>query len=191
MSTRKIAGALSFAHMAGLGAPRAEDDREEDRNENKDSKRSEDDEDEEQMGDDDSDGGEDEPKSKKGKRSEDDEDDADAEDEDAEEGDGEDDKDGAKKAAFRRGRKAERKRLAKIFGSKAAARNLPLACNLAFKTSMSADSVISTLRDTPAATSPSGSRSNPNLGPNGSPGASAPQQVAASWDRAFGKTSRK
>lgn len=189
MSTRKIAGAMSFAHMAGLGAPRAEDDRKEDR---KDSKRAEDDEDEERMEEDEDSG--DDPKSKKGKRAEDDEDDSSAENDDTD-GDGDtekdDDKDGAKKAAFRRGRMAERKRLATIFGSKAAARNLPLACNLGFKTSMSADSVISTLRDTPAATGPTGNRSNPNLGPNGSPGASAPQQVAASWDRAFGKSPRK
>ncbi|MTK12698.1 MAG: hypothetical protein F8N39_11615 [Clostridiaceae bacterium] len=206
MNVRKLAGAMSFAHLAGLGRAKSKVKSEEDGGEDR---RADAEDDEPEQDDQDQENGNGK-KSKKAKRAEDDdedssadenEDDESAEDEDPnEEGEpksrkakkakraeddddgesAEDDEDGKPQGSFRRGRKAERARWAKVMGSQFAARNLPMACNMLARTGMSASSILGVLRDTPSA-STSGDRAsrNPNLGVTGE---RSPTSAASRWD---------
>ncbi|EPL8481705.1 hypothetical protein OGQ07_003991, partial [Morganella morganii] len=82
----------------------------------------------------------DEKQGRKAKKAEDDDDDADAE------GDEEDAEDDDENKDVKKGRRAERKRCARIFGSKAAAGRPDMAAHLAFNTRMSSSEAISTLK---------------------------------------------
>lgn len=82
-------------------------------------------------------------KAKKAKKAEGDDDDPDAEDDEDAEGDDEDDDENKD---VKKGRRAERKRCARIFGSKAAAGRPDMAAHLAFNTRMSSSEAISTLK---------------------------------------------
>lgn len=124
---------FSFAHLIGFGASASEE--------------------------------EDDKKSKKAKarRAEEDERDDDAEDDDddpdaSEEDDSDDDDDRKEGKAAKSARIAERKRCARIFGSKYAAANPSLAASLAFNTGMSAAAAIDVLASTAPATQPQATR---------------------------------
>lgn len=215
MSIRTLAArGLSFAHLAGIkprGA-RAEGDRSED------DERAEDGDQEEQDRDDGDANG---SKGKKGRRAEDRTDDPDAEDEDdeveddsgkgkkgkrADDGDDENDDDSDPdaeddddemrgKSAAASARRRERARCAAIMGSKAAGRNVELAANLAFKTSMTRQEALAILRSSPGASSASQSQRradrNPQLGAGGEVARNPQREASAGWDRAFSKASGK
>jgi hypothetical protein len=201
----KVASALSFAHLAGLGSrARAEDDKPADKEDEK-SKKSKraDDENPDKKDQDHEDG------DAKGSRAEDDDDDALAEDEDSDkDDDAEDDEDDkkAKKAkakaddddddsemrgnsAAAAARRRERARCASIFASKFAAKNPALAANLAFNTSMTRKEALVVLENTPSASSgyPDRQARNPNLGAGGASQPNLKQATTSSWDRAFAK----
>jgi len=187
------AGALSFAHLAGLAAPRSEKGDEDKDYDSKKSKKASDEDDEDDKNEQDHSNG-DSKKSKKAKRAEvdDDEDDDkknDAEGDDdspddddkksskkakrADDGDGDGDEDDEPEmrgnSPVARARRREQARCAAIFNCSAAGKNIALAANLAFKTRLPRSEAIAILRDTPAASSPSEAHSgraarNPNLG---------------------------
>ncbi|MBB2981753.1 hypothetical protein [Paraburkholderia tropica] len=133
--------------------------------------------------DDDDDRDDDSGKGKKGKRAESDDDD----DGDRAEDDDDDEEEMRGKSAVAGARRRERARCAAIFGCKEAGRNLVLAANLAFNTSMTRKQAVRVLRDTPAPQGSYGARRNPNLGSGGEQGQTREQASAASWDRAFAK----
>ncbi|MFZ2611703.1 MAG: hypothetical protein WAX32_11860 [Raoultella planticola] len=141
---------FSFAHLIGLGASASE---EEDDKKSKRAKarRAEEDERDDDAEDDDRDDD-----------AEEDERDDDAEDDDdpdaSEEDDSDDDDDRKKGKAAKSARIAERKRCARIFGSKHAAANPSLAASLAFNTGMSAAAAIDVLASTAPATQPQATR---------------------------------
>jgi hypothetical protein len=200
----KVASALSFAHLAGLGrkskAAGAEDDKDRDHEDVTDGAKK-------GKAADDEDGPTDEDKNKDGARGEDDDPDSQASDERPDDKDGEDDdagddKKGKKakseadddsdeemsgKSAAAHARRREQARCAAIFASPAAARNPVLAANLAFKTRMKRDEAIAVLEGTPGAVTMHASRQshNPNVGAGGAAGLNSKQAVDASWDRAF------
>lgn len=198
----KVASALSFAHLAGLGMrakAEDEDDRKDDvegdepekkdqDRENGDSKkgkkarRAEDDKDDKSAEGDDLDQDEDDEEDKpRGRKAED-------EDPDAEDDDDEEEMRGTSAAA--KARRRERARCAAIFASKAAGKNPALAANLAFNTSMTRKEAIVVLESSPATTAPTDSgRSarNPGLGAGGSVQGSSKQATASRWDAAFAK----
>jgi hypothetical protein len=205
LHTRLLGGAMSFAHLAGLGkapgkkakAKTAADDQDED--------------DKPDASEDDDEG--DKPKGKKAKgkadddkddddkpdASEDDDDDDDKsmEDDDdkpdaSEDDDEEDDppsrgkKAKGKSAEYRRGVTAERQRCAKIFGHSAAGRNQPLAASLAFNTGMSAAEAINVLKGQAASAGQGAGRRNPDLGTD--PGdQSTSGNIGKSWGAALAK----
>lgn len=141
---------FSFAHLIGLGASASE---EEDDKKSKRAKarRAEEDERDDDAEDDDRDDD-----------AEEDERDDDAEDDDdpdaSEEDDSDDDDDRKEGKAAKSARIAERKRCARIFGSKHAAANPSLAASLAFNTGMSAAAAIDVLASTTPATQPQATR---------------------------------
>lgn len=141
---------FSFAHLLGLGASAYE---EEDDKKSKRAKarRAEEDERDDDAEDDDRDDD-----------AEEDERDDDAEDDDdpdaSEEDDSDDDDDRKEGKAAKSARIAERKRCARIFGSKHAAANPSLAASLAFNTGMSAAAAIDVLASTAPATQPQATR---------------------------------
>lgn len=131
---------FNFAHLMGFGKSASEEDEDKKVKKAKARKAEEDERDEDAEDDDerDDDAEEDE-------RDEDAEDDGgDDDDPDAEEDDGDDGKKKDGKAA-RQARASERKRCARIFGSKHAAANPALAASLAFNTGMSSAAAISVL----------------------------------------------
>lgn len=136
---------FTFAHLIGLGkkARASEEDEDKKVRKAKGRKAEDDEQDEGAEDDEDREGAEDDDDEKQGrkaKKAEDDDDDADAEgDEDDAEGDDEN-KD------VKKGRRAERKRCARIFGSKAAAGRPDMAAHLAFNTRMSSSEAISTMK---------------------------------------------
>lgn len=91
---------------------------------------------------------------------------------------------------FKRGRKAERRRIGLILSNKAAAANLPFACKLACNTGMSSSAAIALLEQTPAARGGRLDRQMKDAGipevkagaPEGPKGEAA---IASSWDTAM------
>ncbi|HCN7577136.1 TPA: hypothetical protein N6284_001442 [Escherichia coli] len=126
---------FSFAHLIGLG-PSASEEEEDKKAKKAKARRAEEDE-----RDDDA---------------EDDGDDPDASEDDDSEDDGDDDRKESK--AVKNARAAERKRCARIFGSKHAAANPSLAASLAFNTGMSSAAAINVL----ASSAPAAAASQPS-----------------------------
>ena len=143
---------FTFAHLIGRKAKATEEDDEKTRKAK--GRRAEDNDEEESAENDDPESEEQDDEEKgrkakkaKSKKADDDEEDPDAEeDEDAQEDD--DNKD------VKKGRRAEQKRCAQIFGSKAASGRADMAAHLAFNTSLSASEAISTLKAMGSATAP-------------------------------------
>lgn len=134
---------FNFAHFFG-GARAAEEDEEKSRKARKAKSRAEDDDRKDDAEDDgdDVDAEEDDREDD----AEDDDDDVDAEDDDdtdPEDDDGDNRKDDK---ASRQARQAERRRCARIFGSKYAVNNVALAASLAFNTGMSSAAAVDVLR---------------------------------------------
>lgn len=144
---------FTFSHLLGLnkkarssekedgnarkakGRSAEEDERDEDAEDDEDREDAEDQGDEKQS-----------RKAKKVKKAGGDDDDADAEDDEDEEGDDENTEGDDENKDVKKGRRAERKRCARIFGSKAAAGRPDMAAHLAFNTRMSSSEAISTLK---------------------------------------------
>ncbi|EPG9560489.1 hypothetical protein ACSKAN_003812, partial [Morganella morganii] len=142
---------FTFAHLIGLGkkARASEEDEDKKVRKAKGRKAEEDERDEDAEDDEDREDAEEQDdekqgrKAKKAKKAEGDDDDPDAEDDEDAEGDDEDDDENKD---VKKGRRAERKRCARIFGSKAAAGRPDMAAHLAFNTRMSSSEAISTLK---------------------------------------------
>ncbi len=136
---------FNFAHLIGLGkkARASEEDEDKKVRKAKGRKAEEDEHDEDAEDDEDQDDEKQGRKAKKAKKAEGDDDDPDAEDDEDAEGDDEDDDENKD---VKKGRRAERKRCARIFGSKAAAGRPDMAAHLAFNTRMSSSEAISTLK---------------------------------------------
>lgn len=141
-----------FAHLMGNKAKATEEDDEKTRKAK--GRRAEDDDDEENAENDDPES-EDQDEEKEGrkakkaksKKAEDDDEDPNAENDDENaEGDDEDAEDDEDNKDVKKGRRAERKRCARIFGSKAAAARPDMAAHLAFNTRMSSSEAISILK---------------------------------------------
>lgn len=168
-TTNAQAGAISFAHLAGITTPihaaKADSPSDDDK---KDAKKADDDSDDETMEDD-------EPK-----KNDDTKEDAKAE---ADEPDDDDKKDKAKKAStsgVARGVAQERARWTAVLASKSFARNPAVGAHMLANTSMDASGILAVLRDTPATAADAGRAArNPNLG------TSAPA-VAVSTDTRWG-----
>ncbi|MBT0329032.1 hypothetical protein ISO88_03995 [Morganella morganii subsp. morganii] len=145
---------FTFAHLIGLGkkARASEEDEDKKVRKAKGRKAEEDEPDEDAENDEDREGAEDQDdekqgrKAKRAKKAEGDDDDPDAEDDEDTEGDDEDAEDDDENKDVKKGRRAERKRCARIFGSKAAAGRPDMAAHLAFNTRMSSSEAISTLK---------------------------------------------
>lgn len=136
----------SFAHLFGMGARASEEDDDKKAKKAKARRAEEDDRDDDAEDDDERD--DDAEDDDREDDAEDDGDDPDAEDDDS---DAEDDGDDRKESkAARQARAAERKRCARIFGSKHAAGNPALAASLAFNTGMSSSAAIGVLASTAA-----------------------------------------
>ncbi|OTA14212.1 hypothetical protein Xvie_03899 [Xenorhabdus vietnamensis] len=137
---------FKFAHLLGAKARAADEHDEDEKARKAKSRRAEEDEHEEDAEDDeereDAEEQDEEKEGKKAKKakkakSEDDDDDPDAEDNDPDADDNED---------VKKGRRAERKRCAQVFGSKYAAGRPDMAAHLAFNTRMSASEAINTMK---------------------------------------------
>ncbi|EML9904670.1 hypothetical protein RG393_003320 [Morganella morganii] len=142
---------FTFAHLIGLGkkARASEEDENKKVRKAKGRKAEEDERDEDAEDDEDREDAEeqdDEQQGRKAKKAEGDDDDPDAEDDEDAEGDDEDAEDDDENKDVKKGRRAERKRCARIFGSKAAAGRPDMAAHLAFNTRMSSSEAISTLK---------------------------------------------
>lgn len=194
--SRKVASALSFAHLASLGRggkAQAEDNDPEKKDEDgKGAKAKAEDEDPEK----------DDPEKKDSEaRAEDDDpsaeqDDPEKKDDNKEskakgskaDGDGDDDKEEMSgKSAASQARLREQARCAAIFASSAAARNPVLAANLAFKTRMTRAEALAVLESTPAPVAavshPSRSANNPRAAATPAAAVSPQQAVASRWDQ--------
>lgn len=195
------ATASRFAHLAGIGRrpSAAEDDKDkkdkeasaaaEDDEEDEDEQAAEDDREEEAArseGDDESTDDDEKKDGKKGKGNKAAGDNEDERCEDDEE---------KEKAAFRRGRLAERKRWSAVLGSRAAAANVQLAVTLLADTSKKPEHIVGRL--TEASRSGVGSSARRDRNPSIDTGAQTPNggasasQIAKSWDAQFAKHSRK
>lgn len=142
---------FTFAHLIGLGkkARASEEDENKKVRKAKGRKAEEDERDEDAEDDEnreDAEEQDDEKQGRKAKKAEGDDDDPDAEDDEDAEGDDEDAEDDDENKDVKKGRRAERKRCARIFGSKAAAGRPDMAAHLAFNTRMSSSEAISTLK---------------------------------------------
>ncbi len=145
--------AFSFAHLIGLGATASEEEEDKKAKKAK-GRRAEEDEREDDAEDDERDDAEDD------ERDDDAEDEGDDPEAEEDDDDSEDDGDGDSKEskAVKNARAAERKRCARIFGSKHAAANPSLAASLAFNTGMSSAAAINVLASTALATPPAATR---------------------------------
>lgn len=134
---------FNFAHFFG-GVRAAEEDEEKSKKARKAKGRAEDDDrkDDAEDDDDDVDAEDDDRKDD----AEDDGDDVDAEDDDSTEPEDDDGDDRKDDKASRKARQAERRRCARIFGSKFAVNNVALAASLAFNTGMSSADAVDVLR---------------------------------------------
>lgn len=142
---------FTFAHLIGLGkkARASEEDEDKKVRKAKGRKAEEDERDEDAEDDEDREGAEDQDDEKQGRKAKKaggDDDDPDAEDDEDAEGDDEDAEDDDENKDVKKGRRAERKRCARIFGSKAATGRPDMAAHLAFNTRMSSSEAISTLK---------------------------------------------
>ncbi|MEM8145818.1 hypothetical protein Q4R42_17845 [Morganella morganii subsp. sibonii] len=140
---------FTFAHLIGLGkkARASEEDEDKKVRKAKGRKAEEDECDEDAEDDEDREDAEDQDDEKQGRKAKKaDDDDPDAEDDENAEGDDEDAEDDDENKDVKKGRRAERKRCARIFGSKAAAGRPDMAAHLAFNTRMSSSEAISTLK---------------------------------------------
>lgn len=147
---------FSFAHLLGLGASASEEDEDNKAKKAKSRKAEEDERDDDAEDDDErDDDAEDDDRDEDAE--DDDGDDGDDNDPDAEEDDGDDGKKKDGKAA-RLARASERKRCARIFGSKHAASNPALAASLAFNTGMSSTAAINVLASSAPAAQPQSTR---------------------------------
>ncbi|MEC5343666.1 hypothetical protein ABRZ24_13785 [Brenneria populi] len=143
---------FSFAHLLGRSASaKVEEDDEKEESKKSKARKAEDEEDKKDAEEDDQDDTDAKEDEKDDPDAEDDDDEKDAEDDGDDDGDDEDDSK-AKKA----GRRAERQRCAKIFGSKHAAANPALAASLAFNTGMSSKAAIQVMAS--SGTSPAPAR---------------------------------
>ncbi|MCU6211834.1 hypothetical protein KWH78_12005 [Morganella morganii] len=143
---------FTFAHLLGRGKKAKASEEDEDKKVRKAKGRKAEDDEQEESAEDDEPESEDQDdekqgrKAKKAKKAEGDDDDPDAEDDENAEGDDEDAEDDDENKDVKKGRRAERKRCARIFGSKAAAGRPDMAAHLAFNTRMSSSEAISTLK---------------------------------------------
>ncbi|MGZ3272383.1 MAG: hypothetical protein ACXU82_03875 [Caulobacteraceae bacterium] len=201
-----VGRALSFSHLAGIGRgpaakaedntdkkpdDAAEDDAPADDDKKPNGKKAKADDETDDQGCDDGDDKPDEaaaddtpddedqdPKGKKAKASEDDGDD-----------DPDDKKDQMKSSAsYKAGRKAERARCARIFGSKVAGRNPALAAHLAFNTGISSAAALQILTETPvsaAATTLGEGRSARNPDLTADPPVKGAAAIDSRWDKAM------
>ncbi|WP_143325536.1 hypothetical protein [Caballeronia sordidicola] len=112
-------------------------------------------------------------------------------DENADDDDDEEEMRGTGAAA--QARRRERARCACILGSKAAAYNVVLAANLAFKTTMTRQEALAVLEETPAAAAAplASQRQNPNLGNGGDRNPNSKQAIASGWEVAMKKAQAK
>lgn len=133
---------FSFAHLLGRGASVSEEEEDKKAKKAKGRRAEEDERDEGAEDDEREDDAEDDERDE---NAEDEEDDSDAEDEDGD--------DRKESKAAKNARIAERKRCARIFGSKHAAGNPSLAASLAFNTGMSSAAAIDVLASTAPASS--------------------------------------
>lgn len=154
---------FTFAHLIGRKAKATEEDDEKTRKAK--GRRVEDDDEEENAENDDpesEDQGDEKEgrkaKKAKSKKAEDDDEDPDAEDDENAEGDDEDAGDDEDNKDVKKGRRAERKRCARIFGSKAAAARPDMAAHLAFNTNLSSSEAISTLKAMGGVSAPQSNR---------------------------------
>ncbi|MEY0976928.1 hypothetical protein AB7196_13335 [Providencia rettgeri] len=137
---------FTFAHLIGRKAKATEEDDEKTRKakgrrvEDGDEEENAENDDPESEDQDDEKEGRKAKKAKSKKAEDDDDEDPDAEDDEEDAEDDEDNKD------VKKGRRAERKRCARIFGSKAAAARPDMAAHLAFNTNLSSSEAISTLK---------------------------------------------
>ncbi|SXF43139.1 Uncharacterised protein [Klebsiella variicola] len=143
---------FSFAHLIGLGASASEE--EDDKKSKKAKARRAEEEDERDDDAEDDERDDDAEEDERDDDAEDDDDDPDASKED----DSDDDDDRKEDKAAKSARIAERKRCARIFGSKHAAANPSLAASLAFNTGMSAAAAIDVLASTAPASKPQATR---------------------------------
>ncbi|MET4860345.1 hypothetical protein [Morganella morganii] len=143
---------FTFAHLLGRGKKAKASEEDEDKKVRKAKGRKAEDDEQEESAEDDEPESEDQDdekqgrKAKKAKKAEGDDDDPGAEDDENAEGDDEDAEDDDENKDVKKGRRAERKRCARIFGSKAAAGRPDMAAHLAFNTRMSSSEAISTLK---------------------------------------------
>ncbi|MEC5321118.1 hypothetical protein VSX61_19620 [Brenneria populi subsp. brevivirga] len=141
-------GKFNFAHLLGRSASAKVEEEDDDQEKSKKSKarKAEDDEDKKDAEDEDQDDTDADEDEKDDPDAEEDDDEKDAEDDD---GDDEDDS-----KAKKSGRRAERQRCARIFGSKHAAANPALAASLAFNTGMSSKAAIQVMASSGASPAP-------------------------------------
>lgn len=142
---------FTFSHLLGMGkkAGASEEDEDKEARKAKGRKAEDDGRDEDAEDDEDREDAEEQDNEKQGRKAqkaEGDDDDPDAEDDENAEGDDEDAEDDDENKDVKKGRRAERKRCARIFGSKAAAGRPDMAAHLAFNTRMSSSEAISTLK---------------------------------------------
>lgn len=206
MKLSKVASALSFAHLTGVGrsAKASENDppEDDDKKNAKGAKADGEDDDE------DKDPPEDKKEGKgKASKADADTDTGDDDDDDGEED--EDDKPTSKasdddsdeemrgKSPAAAARRRERARCAAIFASPAAGRNPALAASLAFNTTMTRAEAITVLESTPGtganaqAASQARADRNPRIGGGGARSSTTEQAVSTGWDRAFAKATGK
>jgi hypothetical protein len=194
---KKVASALSFAHLTGFAKAEIPEDDDKDKkaegDDPKDQDREngnvkgrraqEDDESDKEFAEyNDDEDKKDEDKAKKAKSK------AEETDDDAEDDDSDEEMRG--KSASAAARRRERARCAAIFGSKAAAKNPALAANLAFNTSMTRKEALVVLESSPAPASAAyGDRAarNPGIGAGGELQKNSRQATASNWDKAFAK----
>jgi hypothetical protein len=201
----RVASALSFAHLAGIGKPRsAEDDErregESDEDYEKRTGKKADDSDPDKT-DQDRDNGDSHAEDEDDKQREGESDEdydkrmkskakaADEDDEDKNKSEDDDDEEMRGNSACAHARRRERARCAAIFASPAAGKNPVLAANLAFGTSMSRKEALTILEGTPAPAAALRPRQNPSLGAGGEPTVTAKQKAENSMVAALQKAS--
>jgi hypothetical protein len=204
--SQKVASALSFAHLSGLGrkSAKAEDgdekkDRDHEDGDVKKAKKAdadEPDEDDKEKKGPDAGAEDDDPDSQAAAGDVDEDEDDGAEPKKSKKAKADDDSDDEMrgKSAAAQARLREQARCASIFASPAAARNPVLAANLAFKSRMGRGEALAILEATPAAATaghPARSAGNPRVGAGADGGTTTKQALDSRWDKAFSAVSPK